>query len=65
MEPSKAVSLISELIHAEVKVIQEVNSQRGLSKKTNARERKAVSELFAALTGFPPSPEQLNEATGV
>ena len=44
--------LLTELIRAEVDVVNQVNSPgRGLTKKAAARERKAINELLTVLTG--------------
>jgi len=52
MEKPKAIELLRELVEAEIEVVHQVNSRRGLSKRAQRRERKAVEAIFHELT-FP------------
>lgn len=58
----EAMELIHALIEAEVQVMKQMNGGSGrVTKKADREERQAVSELFHALTGAKPTPEQLKE----
>ena len=59
MEADTAVKLIYELLRVEVKVVHACNSPRGVSQSLQKAEMKAISNMFRALTGDNPTPEQI------
>lgn len=61
VDTDKAIELIRELIKVEVKFMKQMQSPRGVTKKTAKLEKDAATALFTALTGKIPSVEQVEE----
>jgi len=56
----KAIDLINDLISTEVDIVKAINTGSGrVTKVLQAREHKAIRELFVALTDVHPTEEQI------
>lgn len=62
MIPENAITLVHELICAEVEIVKQENTRHGgATKKAYAREMAAASAIFTALTGGTnPTSEQIS-----
>ena len=60
----RAVQLVKDLVDAEVLIMKQMATKRGVTKKANDQEFKAVRELFAALTGSVAAPEEMDRMCG-
>lgn len=61
MDRDEAIRLIHELIAVEVQSMKEISSRGKTTRKTDARELRAVTKLFQALTGSEPTREEWAE----
>jgi hypothetical protein len=61
MSPKDAITLLHTLVAAEIEVVKAASTGRGITKKLEKQERRAVREAFLALTGIEPTPEQITE----
>jgi len=65
MTTAEAVKLIHEVVEAEVEVVKQYNTARGVTKTVERREKNAVTAVFKALTGTKPTDAELAEMLSV